>query len=114
MKTPDTIQTLFIRACKSEDPHTRVDSVYRRFYLFQKAHDYIISQILIDIVEEFCPIKLNKLLCELGEHPMFVFEKDIPHWTKVKQILISHIRLSHKDCFGNMRVPRMFFCGDKL
>jgi hypothetical protein len=108
MNTPDTIQTLFLRACKSKDPHKRVTSVYRRFYLYQNVHDYILSTILADIVEEFCPIKLNKILRELGEHPMFSYEKDLPHWTKVKQILISHIRLSHKDCFGNMRIPLVF------
>lgn len=108
MNPPDTIQTLFIRACKSKDPQTRVNSVYRRFYLYQNVNDYILSQILVDIVEEFCPIKLNKILSELGGHPRFLYEKDLPHWTKVKQILISHIRLSHKDCSGNMRVPLMF------
>ena len=111
MKTPDTVQTLFIRACKSKDPEKRVNSVHRRFYLYNpsvKIEDSWICGVLIPIVEEFCPIKLRKLLVELGETPLFLSEKDQPHWTKVKQILISHIRLSHKDCFGNMRLPLMF------
>lgn len=107
MKTPDTIQTLFIRACKSKDPHTRVDSVYRRFYLHQKPHDYILSHILIDIVEDFCPISLSKLTQSLSPNGFYIASDD-PYWTRAKKVLTSHIRLSHRDCFGNMRVPKMF------
>lgn len=108
MNTPDTIQTLFIRACKSKDPHTRVDSVYRRFFLSLQdcSSDVVITSLLIEIVDKFCPINITKLMQRLAPDDYF-FEDDC-YWTRAKKVLISHIRLSHKDCFGNMRVPLMF------
>jgi hypothetical protein len=107
MNTPDTIQTLFIRACKSKDPHTRVNSVYRRFYYSKgKIDDRHLVSIFIEIVEGFCPMSLTRVFDKL--RPDDYFFEDDPYWTRAKKVLISHIRLSHKDCFGNMRVPLMF------
>jgi hypothetical protein len=101
MNTPDTIQTLFIRACKSKDPHTRVNSVYRRFYYSKgKIDDRHLVSIFIKIVEGFCPISLTKVFNNL--HPDGYFFEDDPYWTRAKKVLISHIRWSHRDCFGNM------------
>lgn len=109
MNTPNTIQTLFIRACKSKDPEKRVGSVYRRFYLPYNQSDTnaIIASILTEIVDEYTPIHLHNLLRELSPQAYF-YNPETDYWTKVKKILINHIRLSHKDCFGNMRVPLMF------
>lgn len=109
MKTPDIIQTLFIRACKSKDPEKRVSSVYRRFYLPYSESDTtaIIASLLTEIVEQYTPIHLHKLLKELSPQAYF-YNPETDYWTKVKNILINHIRLSHKDCFGNMCRPLMF------
>lgn len=109
MKTPDTVQTLFIRACKSKDPEKRVDSVYRRFYLPYNESDTnaIIASLLIEIIEEYTPIRLHNLLRELSPQAYF-YNPEVEYWTKVKKILISHIRSSHKDRFGNMRAPLVF------
>lgn len=100
MKTPDTIHTLFIRACKSKDPEKRVSSVYRRFYMSYGNADTnaIIVSLLTEIVDKYCPIHLHNLLRELSPQAYF-YNPETEYWTKVKSILISHIRLSHKDCF---------------
>ena len=107
MNTPDTIQTLFIRACKSKDPHTRVNSVYRRFYYSKgKIDDRHLVNIFIKIIDDFCPMSISKVLDNLRPDDYFV-DGD-PYWTRAKKVLVNHIRLSHKDCFGNMRLPLMF------
>jgi len=67
-------EMLFIRACKTNRPYIRLDSIYRRFYLRlppQEVEVYI-AHILINIVDKYFSYDLLTVVEALKDnHPIF-------------------------------------------
>ena len=71
----DNTTLLFIRACKSKDPRTRIESVYRRFYLSASTEEQEQKHIVI-ILAKVCdtakiPITFVDLIDELQPDHIF-------------------------------------------
>lgn len=92
----DKVDILFIRAAKSDNPLIMVRRVYKRFYLGTNTNwdDLYISQILVDICDNFMPMRLIDAFSSMDPHSYAL--KDITqsdwYYTMVVKVLISHIR----------------------
>lgn len=63
----NSLDQLFIRACKSKEPRTRIRSVYNRFYLRNLPHkDIHIIGILANLCEKYTPMTASELITELS------------------------------------------------
>jgi len=59
----DKIDQLIVRACKSSDPDTRLESIIRRFYTTgSKTNELLLISLLSGIIDDYHPIKSHKLL----------------------------------------------------
>jgi hypothetical protein len=101
---------LFVRACKSKEPYTRLRSVYRRFYLAQDNIDIYLANFLSDICDEYLDYPVNSLINDLNPSSSWKFgiDADDSYYTKVVKILCSKIRLSKVDKFKGLRRPAVF------
>lgn len=101
----NNLDTLFIRACKSKDPHKRVRSVYRRYYLGgTNVHSCTLSGILLEVVNKHCPISVDKLINDLAPQSMFTYgTEEYNYWDTLLKVLVSHVRFTGSDVFPDMR-----------
>ena len=96
---------LFIRACKSFRPNTRVRSVYNRQYTryAESNQDFYIAGVLMRICEENLKISVSDIISDL--HPdnwwRLGLSKTDGYWTAVTRLLTSKIRLTAIDQFPN-------------
>lgn len=105
-------ETLFIRACKSLEPHKRVTSVYRRFYLSgsmeAEAQAVVLSSILMSIVEKLGIMTPGNMAYALSTEQAWMYE-GCTYYQRLLRIVVSHIRLTGRDCLpDNYRMPARF------
>ena len=103
----DNIEQLFIRACNSKDPHKRVHSVYRRFYISHggcNAYTINIACILSAIVERYGLTDVQKIIDDLAPKAMFGLEPR-SYWERVFDVMISKIRLARVAKFKGLIAP---------
>ena len=99
---------LFIRACKSMHPRTRLKSVYRRRYYCSGEIDYShLITILARLCEEYLTISLVKILDELSDKDEWLYGKR-SYQDKVLDFLISSLRLTEVKLFPGLSTPRSF------
>ena len=106
----DNTTQLLIRACRSRHPHKRVRSVYHRFYLTipkPEHENFFMCGILINIVEQYCPMKPNEVIRELAPNYL-LNDKDKPYYDRALKMLISKIRLSNAERFKGLTTPAKF------
>lgn len=104
----NTIEELFIRACKSENPHKRIRSVYRRYYLkTNKNVDQHLANILSRIIEKYDLITQTRLINDLNpaNHWRFGLTKEDSYNKCVLHVATSVIRFSKKDKFPGLGNP---------
>ena len=102
----NTLDILFVRACKAVDPHIRLQSLYYRFYGVTERtgnEDYITS-VLSRICQEYDVISLNRFVAEI--HP----SNDWKHgeYPKAYSVLLSAIRLAPVSKFPGFNKPLKF------
>ncbi len=95
----DTITQLWIRACKSKNPHTRLRTLTRRFYC--GVSDKLIISELANIVDDYCPMKAMDLVNELDSH----FYVDLTQDEKLLRIFCSQIAFTKASEFTGMKTP---------
>lgn len=111
-----TTEMLFIRACKSKNPHVRVLSVYKRYYLFKldpPPDIFIVSSILMSLILK---LKLHNdhmmmdMIHKLRPHPTGQYPNELFGYTYEERLfghVISAIRFTHINKFpSNMRFKR--------
>ena len=96
----DNTTLLFIRACKSKDPRTRIESVYRRFYLTAESEEQK-QQHIVGILSKVCdtakiPITFVGMIDELHpDHLIAKFEDEPqPYITRARRVLEKYIRFT--------------------
>lgn len=106
------VDQLFVRACKSEDPDTRLKSVYRRFYCYgsevnNKAH---IINILARISDEYLGIKIENLIEELNTDKGWYYglTESSDYFDQWIAVLVSKIRFSEVSKFEVLTRPVMY------
>ena len=105
----DKLKQLFIRACKSNDPHKRLTSIYRRFYLMAVPDPKpYISAILLGIVEEHNLMTVRELAYALSPYRFtgLLRNKDIIYEDLLLSVLVSKIRLTAVKDFPGLTIPR--------
>lgn len=104
------LDQLFIRACKSKDPSTRVISVYRRFYLRgihnEKPEPHIVV-ILAKICDAFCPFTTVGIMQKLSPSNGWEYS-DVDFNSLCMKILISKIRFTDAVKFPGLTKPAFF------
>ena len=104
----DNITQLFVRACKSNNPEQRIYSVYKRFYNRLEMPDQrkaaVLTDILSFIVDEYCPMKANKLINEINNY----WYKDMDLQDRMLLIMINQIRFQITTKTHTLRTPRKF------
>jgi hypothetical protein len=101
------LEQLFVRACKSKNPETRVGSVLRRFYLLDMGPEYAIPM-LADICEKYRLISIPKLIEALSPFNDWKYESRSKGDSRLG-VLISVIRLSERVSYdqpdGGLSAP---------
>ena len=94
----ESIEQLFIRACKSKDPHKRVRSVYRRFYLvsygFCEDHTVDIASILTAIADRYMTTNRSEMVNLLAPQTLFPRRDRDSYWDRVVNVMVSQLRLA--------------------
>lgn len=106
----DKTEALFIRACKSKQPFTRVQSVYRRFYYAGKGDNspHIVS-ILTRISEKYCPMSLSTFITSMNPDNKWLYgDESMSYYETVLSIMINHIRYTPVDKFPGLPQPLRF------
>lgn len=102
------LDQLLVRACKSNDPDTRLRSVYRRFYLMQddpEVTTVALVNILSRIVDEYVPFtSCLTVLQEMAPSRLY----NATYNERALSLLMNRIRLSAKDRFPGMTTPARF------
>lgn len=109
----DSTTILLIRACKAgsynayRTPHTRLQSVYRRFYAGETpVSDRVLTQILLPIVENYGLISLSVLLNYIDpENPVYASD-DFD--ARVLNAMLNAIRFAPIERLEGYIRPRRF------
>lgn len=106
----EKIEQLFIRACKSLDARKRVLSVYRRFYLQCENPDPHLVIILAPIIDKHLQIPAADWINDLNPVNAWKFGGDETDdfMTITLNVMISRIRLAHRDKFPGLTPPAKF------
>lgn len=91
----DNITQLYIRACKSKDPRTRIRSTYRRFYgkYGEAEMNNALVHILASICDKYLDLSVLDLCCDLNPYK-YLREDTRPYAERVVDVLASKIRLT--------------------
>lgn len=61
----DKTNTLIIRACKSKDPHKRLESIYRRFWRADKSYTMLVmTNRIAHLCDEYDLISLERFISD--------------------------------------------------
>ena len=110
----DKTDQLIIRACKLQQSKafTRLNSVYRRFYLpddDKTQHIKYIANILIGICDKYNLITIEKVLYELNpEHIRFMGNSSPTYTARVIAVLIETIRYTKIEKLKGLTPPYRF------
>ena len=103
----DKIDQLIVRACKSMNPKTRLESVYKRFY-YSDVKDERILELLVNVTCRYNTITTRNLIEEA--HPnnhRWAFAQIPPTYTqRMIQVLLTNIRLAPVSVFNGLTPPR--------
>lgn len=104
----DNITKLWIRACKSLDPETRVNSVYRRFYCAEdgRNRDIAIAMILSQIVDEVSAIPCGDMISML--HPDHYLYGRSCHFKQSRAVMESRLRMTNAKKIKGWTTPAKF------
>ncbi len=105
------LEQLFIRACKSKDPDTRVRSVYRRLYSRTRepsAEDVHITAILIDIADKFRLTNASYMITEMSPNSSWKYEHCNNYWHKASTIIVNKIRCTKSSDLEGLIPPAKF------
>lgn len=92
------IDQLIVRACKSLDPDTRLESIIRRFYLAgSKTNELLIISLLSSVVDNYHPIKSSKLINDMLTSMFYKVEATMER--KIYCVLKNHIRFAKRATF---------------
>ena len=101
------IEQLLVRACKSLDPDTRLESVVRRFYMTgSKTNQTLIISLLCNFTDEYCPIKSHKLVSDVLS--ITYYESDATIGDKLYRTMKCHIRFMDTRKLVGLTKARMF------
>lgn len=106
----DKIDMLFIRACKSFEPQTRVASVYKRFY-YSEYNPKALTIIFINLIKRNnIPIELMKFIEELDPNRYYFLEikDDRTYYERCLDVIINHIRLINVNDLEGFIPPLKF------
>lgn len=100
---------LFIRACKSKNPLTRVQSVYRRFYIEKNnTHPYI-AMILAELCDRFNTFTTTQFILEMSHNNNWRYGNDAySFYLQCINRLISKIRFTDGAKFVGLTAPLAF------
>jgi hypothetical protein len=107
----EKLEQLFIRACKSKDPQTRVRSVYRRYYVNYTIPEPHIINILAKICDKYVPMKVTEMIYGLHPDNRWINGngEDEYNYTIISlNVLINKIRFSETNKFPGITSPAMF------
>ena len=101
---------LFIRACRSKDPHTRVKSVFKRYYLNDgEACTKHLIVVLSEICDKYQPFKTLGLLSALDPNGPWYFTRDGEQKPTYHQaclhVLVNRIRIAPNADFQGLSTP---------
>ena len=104
-------ENLFIRACKTADPHKRVRSVYRRFYgnFPTEETNKALVIILAGLCDRYKPFKAADLLSKV--HPsklQFTGDYHIDWMRLAEDALIHQLRYTRSSELPGVRIPTKF------
>ena len=105
----DKLDTLIIRACKSQRPTIRPTSIYRRFFLDLMASEPdVVRECLVDrlshIVDDYSLCHISRFIAELNHGYIFTGldnDNDCVYKELVYSALIRVIRFTPVDKFGD-------------
>ena len=108
------LEQLLVRACKVENPETRLRSVYRRFYWNTKdddAYRRAMISILAMLCDKYLTIPTVDVIEKLRPDPHLwgLLRMDTPTYEeRALGFLISNIRLTTVDTFPEFMSPAKF------
>ena len=107
----DIKTNLFIRACKSEQPHKQLQKLFNRFYMpteDTQRIDIELCHILGNIVDEHCPMGVVKFMSLIEEQESYCsISQEVPphkHYTSLLA-LMSRIRFTEVAKFKGFVKP---------
>jgi len=107
----DTSTNLFIRACKAEHPHKRLQKLFNRIYMSTEDTQRIdieLGHILGNIVDEHCPMGVVKFMSLIEEQESnYKIAQEVPphrHYTTFLA-LMYRIRFTGVDKFKGFIKP---------
>lgn len=111
----DATTQLFVRACKTSKPITRLSSVYRHRYYAGPMHEdtkwRVVSDVLGGIIRRYLPdTDAQDMLAALAPdyaHRAGINEHD-SYWLKVVKVQAQFIRYAAIPQFPGMRTPARF------
>ena len=107
----DNVTALFIRACKSLNPETRVRSVYRRFYGSTEPCNAQLAYLLCEIVQEYKLISTTGLIARLDPaHVYFYSNPYVPveYADRCLIVMRSILRFASIDQIPDYPVARRY------
>ncbi len=107
----DKIEQLWVRACKSNQPHRRVLTLHKRFYgAYEdnlRANQNTVTALLSQIVDKYVPFKTSQEIIDEVTKPIWQFdERDAKE--RAFHMIVNRIRLSRKDAFVGLTPPLRF------
>ena len=99
---------LFIRACKSKDPVTRLYSVHRRVYCQVGEDDSCISYVLGEICDKYKLCSLIDFANRMNETPLSYNEEPASEWKKTMIVFMRIIRMAEVKKLEGLRAPAKF------
>lgn len=105
-----SIEQLFIRACKSYHPKTRLASVYRRFYGEYSNSTFHIAGILASICDKYITIKAADFIDALNPGIVWKYDpkENLQHFEIAMNFMVSQIRHTKASDLKGLTPPLRF------
>ncbi len=93
----DTTTNLFIRACKSEQPHKQLQKLFNRFYMpteDTQRIDVELCHILGNVVDEYCPMGVVKFMSMVAkQESYYLISQEVPPHSYYTSLLVLMYRI---------------------
>ena len=98
----------WIRACKSKDPHTRIKSVYKKFYYSKNPSTWYQCYLLISVINRNMPplstqTLINEIQHEIQIDTLYLKNNQQPIENYILKILINHVRFMKASEIKNLK-----------